>query len=334
VTNSENSDIKPENILFHSIPMKPSKVPKKTHPGEENKRDEGDFVPGIGSGGIGAVKLADFGFSKMILGNLTATPCGTMGYAAPEIVDDQKYSTGVDMWALGCVLFALLAGYPPFYDPNIKLLMKRVSKGEFAFDSPWWDNISKDAKDLIRNLLTVDPTKRYTINEFMAHPWIRKGSEECSQQNSNQTGEQPKEKQPSHSDSHLSVKARSSKVQNTVSEQKRNEELLSPAHLALQGQVECRTPDVMNVGEIFDVAFSVHQIEEERRRQERIFGKISSTNSATTAMSQLALSGAKGANRLSFMVEPSLPDQASGNTELKLDNSSLLEKRRTRQQGK
>jgi len=309
----------------------PSKAPKRTHPGEEDKLDEGDFVAGVGSGGIGIVKLGDFGLSKMILGNLTTTPCGTMGYAAPEIVDDQKYSTGVDMWALGCVLFALLVGYPPFYDPNIKLLMKRVSKGQFHFDSPWWDNISESAKDLIRNLLTVEPTTRYTIKEFMNHPWIRKGSEEAEQQ--------VKEQQPSQYDSHPAAPGQPKKTSFDPSEGRKSEIIPTSALRAIRGQVECRTPDVMNVGEIFDVAFSVHQMEEERRRQERILGKLSSTNDATTAMSQLNLSGAKAASRLSFLAEPSFPDQGSGNKpsrqpELRLDHSSLLEKRRTRQQGR
>ncbi|CAG7981248.1 unnamed protein product [Penicillium salamii] len=320
-------DIKPENILFHSIPLLPSKIPKKPQPGEEKKVDEGDFVSGVGCGGIGTVKLGDFGFSKKILGNLTATPCGTMGYAAPEIVDDQKYSTGVDMWALGCVLFALLAGYPPFYDPNIKILMKRVTKAQFAFDSPWWDNISDEAKDLIRNLLTVDPAKRYTIDEFMAHPWILAASQ----------GDQT-EKEPPQDSTHMTVPPQLKRHPSAGSEGGETESLPSPASLAIRGQVECRTPDVMNVAEIFDVAFSVHQIEDERRRQERIMGKLSSTKSANSQMSQLSLSGPKGINRLSFMVEP-LPEQVSSNkhtkqSELNLDQSALLEKRRTRQQVK
>jgi serine/threonine protein kinase len=311
--------------LFDSIPLLPSKVPKRTHRGEENKLDEGDFVAGVGSGGIGSVKLADFGFSKMILGNLAATPCGTMGYAAPEIVDDQKYSTSVDMWALGCVLFALLAGYPPFYDPNIKLLMKRVSKGQFAFDSPWWDNISEEAKDLITNLLTVEPTKRFTIKEFMAHPWTRQGAPELSQQDPPQAEDSIKQESPRYG-SQLAVPGQPENPSFSGSEEGEHETPPSSASLDGRGQVECRTPDVMNVGEIFDVAFSVHQLEEERRNQERILGKLSSTKEAITAMSQLALSGDKASSL----------DQASRKqtqqADLSLDNSSLLERRRSRPQ--
>lgn len=248
-----------------------------------------------------------------------------MGYAAPEIVDDQKYSTGVDMWALGCVLFALLAGYPPFYDPNIKILMKRVTKGQFHFDSPWWDNISDEAKDLIRNLLTVDPAKRYTVDEFMAHPWIQAASQD----------DQAEAQTPKDS-THLTV-PELTRNPSAGSEGSEPESLPSPASLAIRGQVECRTPDVMNVAEIFDVAFSVHQIEDERRRQEKILGRLSSTNGANTQMSQLSIAGPKGINRQSLMGENTSPEQASSNkhttqSQLNLDQSALLEKRRVRQQ--
>lgn len=323
-TDGDNSDIKPENILFHSIPLNPSTVPKKPQPGDDNKVDEGDFVAGVGAGGIGTVKLGDFGFSKKILGNLTATPCGTMGYAAPEIVDDQKYSTGVDMWALGCVLFSLLAGYPPFYDPNIKILMKRVTKGQFHFDSPWWDNISDPAKDLIRNLLTVDPAKRYTVEDFMAHPWIG----ESSQDSLETIQEAPEDI------SRLEV-PQANPQPSSGFETIENGTSPSPASLSIGPQEDFRTPGFMNVAEIFDVAFSVHQIEDERRRQERILGKLSSTKNATSQMSQMSLSGPKAVNRLSFIDETSVPDHASSKvnqSQLNLGQSALLEKRRARQQ--
>ncbi|KAM0316062.1 hypothetical protein ACHAPQ_011438, partial [Fusarium lateritium] len=100
-------DIKPENILFEPIPVVPSKHPKPKQPGDEDKVDEGEFVPGQGAGGIGRIKIADFGLSKIVWDNQTMTPCGTVGYTAPEIVKDERYSKSVDMWALGCVLYTL-----------------------------------------------------------------------------------------------------------------------------------------------------------------------------------------------------------------------------------
>ncbi|KAG0178901.1 hypothetical protein DFQ28_003713 [Apophysomyces sp. BC1034] len=166
-------DIKPENILYDPIPWIPSKTPPKKRACDgPKKRDEGEFIPGVGGGGIGRVKLADFGLSKVIWDHSTATPCGTMGYTAPEIMRDQTYSMAVDMWAIGCVLYTILSGFPPFYDESIHVLTEKVARGRFTFLSPWWDPVSDSAKDLISNLLCVDPSKRYTISQFLSHPWI------------------------------------------------------------------------------------------------------------------------------------------------------------------
>ena len=104
-------DIKPENLLFERIPIVPSKHPIH-RPYDEEKEDEGEFRPGVGGGGIGKIKIADFGLSKIVWDQSTMTPCGTVGYTAPEIVKDEKYSKSVDMWALGCVLYTLLCGFP------------------------------------------------------------------------------------------------------------------------------------------------------------------------------------------------------------------------------
>ncbi|KAJ5294882.1 hypothetical protein N7508_009703 [Penicillium antarcticum] len=241
-------DIKPENIFFYSIPWKQSK--KINTDFDEEKADEGEFIPGVGCGGIGKIKLGDFGLSKLLhsYGNQTMTPCGTMGYAAPELISDQGYSMGVDIWALGCVLFTLLVGFPPFYDPNINILKRRVTHGEYTFQSPWWDPISKEAKDLVANLLTVDPGKRFTIQDFMDHPWIKQASGEtksayATPSPDHQTASPTKESKPDH---------------------------LAPPNLTAGHQIGSRTPDTMNVREIFDVAFGVHQQEEERKRRERI----------------------------------------------------------------
>jgi serine/threonine-protein kinase RCK2 len=138
-------DIKPENLLFERIPIIPSKEPIHRQY-DENKEDEGEFIPGVGGGGIGRVKIADFGLSKVVWNEQTKTPCGTVGYTAPEIVKDERYSNSVDMWALGCVLYTLLCGFPPFYDESISVLTEKVAKGSYTFLSPWWDEISTSCK--------------------------------------------------------------------------------------------------------------------------------------------------------------------------------------------
>ncbi|KAF9509482.1 hypothetical protein BS47DRAFT_147852 [Hydnum rufescens UP504] len=163
-------DIKPENLLFERIPLIPSRTPVRRQY-DEDKLDEGEFIPGRGGGEIGRVKIADFGLSKIVWSEDTATPCGTVGYTAPEIVKDERYSKSVDMWALGCVLYTLLCGFPPFYDESITVLTEKVAKGHYTFLEPWWNEISLSAKNLITHLLCVDPAERYSIDEFLAHPW-------------------------------------------------------------------------------------------------------------------------------------------------------------------
>ncbi|ORX92427.1 Pkinase-domain-containing protein [Basidiobolus meristosporus CBS 931.73] len=167
-------DIKPENLLFEPIPFKSTpQKPTSVDRFDEEKVDEGEFIEGIGGGGIGVVKIADFGLSKVIWNKDTMTPCGTVGYTAPEIVRDEGYSKAVDMWALGCVLYTMLCGFPPFYDDDIKVLTEKVARGYYSFLSPWWDDISDSAKDLVSHLLDINPERRYTINQLLAHPWIR-----------------------------------------------------------------------------------------------------------------------------------------------------------------
>ena len=84
-------DIKPENLLFYPVDIIPSEMKQLRKGEDETKMDEGEFLPGVGSGGIGQIKLADFGLSKIIWDSKTMTPCGTVGYTAPEIVKDERY---------------------------------------------------------------------------------------------------------------------------------------------------------------------------------------------------------------------------------------------------
>ncbi|GJE84723.1 Pkinase-domain-containing protein [Phanerochaete sordida] len=228
-------DIKPENLLFDRIPIIPSKnLPSKQF--EEDKEDEGEFVPGIGGGGIGRVKIADFGLSKVVWDEQTMTPCGTVGYTAPEIVKDERYSKSVDMWALGCVLYTLLCGFPPFYDESINVLTEKVARGHYTFLSPWWDSISASAKDLITHLLCVDPAQRYTIDEFLNHPWCKAAP-----------GPPPPP---------------------TPARELQSMPLDSPLLAAVRGTGrEARSPGIATLKEAFDITYAVHRMEEEGARR-------------------------------------------------------------------
>lgn len=246
------SDIKPENLLFYPTPFIPTKAPKPRGPDDEDKADEGEFVSGVGSGGIGQIKIADFGLSKVVWDSQTMTPCGTVGYTAPEIVKDERYSKSVDMWALGCVLYTLLCGFPPFYDESIQVLTEKVARGQYTFLSPWWDDISKSAQDLISHLLTVDPDKRYTIEQFLQHPWIRKTTE------------------PTHAAADAPPLA-------TPLVQRQKADLMNASAvdqyaLTTPGtpgarRMDFRSPGAVNLREVFDVGYAVHRQEEEAKRR-------------------------------------------------------------------
>ncbi|KAL6451586.1 srk1 Serine/threonine-protein kinase srk1 [Candida maltosa Xu316] len=188
--NIVHRDIKPENLLFKKIPFMERShedyVASLRKSDDTTKVDEGEFKYGVGGGTIGIIKLADFGLAKILNSNTFAkTPCGTTGYTAPEVFvcndlnnnnnhkkSYNSYSKAVDIWSLGCVLYTVLCGFPPFYDENIETLTDNVTRANFTFLKPWWDEISGDAKDLITKMLSIDPEKRITIQEIWAHPWI------------------------------------------------------------------------------------------------------------------------------------------------------------------
>jgi len=249
-----HSDIKPENLLFYPRPFVPSRNPKPRGPDEEDKADEGEFIKGVGAGGIGVIKIADFGLSKVIWDSQTMTPCGTVGYTAPEIVKDERYSKSVDMWALGCVLYTLLCGFPPFYDESIQTLTEKVARGQYTFLSPWWDDISKPAQDLVSHLLTVDPEKRYGIKQFLNHPWICEIEE------------------PTYAAADAPPLASPLYTRQKEFEKSADQAPLQPnfAYLESPGagkRMDFRSPGALNLREVFDVGYAVHRQEEEGKRR-------------------------------------------------------------------
>lgn len=77
------------------------------------------------------------------------------------------------MWALGVVLYILLCGYPPFPTNELRRLCRHVIAGKFTFHPKYWAAISFEAKDLIQNLIVVDPQQRFTIDQTLQHSWLR-----------------------------------------------------------------------------------------------------------------------------------------------------------------
>lgn len=127
------------------------------------------------------IKLTDFGLAKHIAKQPTMlTACGTPGYVAPEVLTGDPYGPEVDLWSVGVILYVLLCGYPPFYNQNTQALYRSIMLGKYEFASPYWDEISDAAKNLVSRLLTVDPQKRATPADVLAHPWIVGGMAKTS----------------------------------------------------------------------------------------------------------------------------------------------------------
>lgn len=122
------------------------------------------------------IKLADFGLAKIVSSggqsSVMHTTCGTPGYVAPEVLKNDGYDTQVDAWSMGVILYILLCGFPPFHDDNQALLFEQIKNGKYDFPDPWWSNISDQAKDLVKKMMTVDPKARYSIDDCLKHPWI------------------------------------------------------------------------------------------------------------------------------------------------------------------
>merc|ERR1719513_274836 len=104
--------------------------------------------------------------------NVTKTACGTPAFVAPEVLRQELYGTQVDMWSLGTILYIMLCGYPPFVEKNLPKLYRAIKKGNVVFNKPYWDKVSREAKNCVQQLLELDIKKRLTPADLLKHPWI------------------------------------------------------------------------------------------------------------------------------------------------------------------
>ena len=129
------------------------------------------------------VTIIDFGTSAVFdTSKKMSQKFGTPYYIAPEVLK-KNYDEKCDMWSIGVILYILLCGYPPFNGANDKQIIEAVLKGKFSLDGkikvnkseePEWDEVSDEAKDLVKKLLAYDPAKRISAADALMHPWIKK----------------------------------------------------------------------------------------------------------------------------------------------------------------
>jgi len=125
------------------------------------------------------IKITDFGLSEIFAPGVPmrmSRAVGTPGYIAPEVLEfletGDPYGPEVDLWSVGVILYILLCGFPPFHGETDDDIYDKICAGQWKFISPYWDNISTDAKDLISHLLVLNPYKRFTAQQALNHPWI------------------------------------------------------------------------------------------------------------------------------------------------------------------
>ena len=118
-------------------------------------------------------KLVDFGLSKMIGPNEKASePFGTVGYVAPEVLKRQPYSFSCDVWSIGCIVYALIAGSLPF-DSNDERETKRMTMEEpLVFVEDVWRTTSSSCRDLLKKFLIKDQHSRITLDDALQHPFF------------------------------------------------------------------------------------------------------------------------------------------------------------------
>ena len=119
------------------------------------------------------VKIGDFGLATKVDydGERKKTLCGTPNYIAPEVLGKKGHSYEVDVWSIGCILYTLLVGKPPFETQTLKDTYTRIKKNEYHIPS----RVGPLAKNLIQRLLQHEPTKRPSVAEILKDDFMTMG---------------------------------------------------------------------------------------------------------------------------------------------------------------
>jgi len=126
------------------------------------------------------VKIGDFGLATVVSrgGERHMTMCGTPNFISPEVATRSSHGLEADVWGLGCLLYTVLVGRPPFDTAGVRSTLTKVVMADFSLP----DSLSSDVKDLIKALLKKNPAERMKLQEIMEHPWLRWEREETSRQ--------------------------------------------------------------------------------------------------------------------------------------------------------
>ena len=139
-------DLKPENILIENS--------------EERKKD------------FFNIKIIDFGSGEINKSDKVSDKIGTVFYSAPEMID-KIYNEKCDMWSCGVILYILLCGCPPFSGSSDEEILTKIKEGSFQLKGKIWGEISKEAIDLINQLIVKDINKRLSANDALNHSWFK-----------------------------------------------------------------------------------------------------------------------------------------------------------------
>ncbi|KAI2660267.1 Calcium/calmodulin-dependent protein kinase type II subunit beta [Labeo rohita] len=128
----------------------------------------------------------------------SALRCGELfsGRCCQEAVAKRRFHRRVSRplsleyrWLSGVILYILLVGYPPFWDEDQHKLYQQIKAGAYDFPSPEWDTVTPEAKNLINQMLTINPAKRITAQEALKHPWVCQRSTVASMMHRQETVE-------------------------------------------------------------------------------------------------------------------------------------------------